>query len=540
MAYHLMTIIWRAGYIFLISLLLWLLFTASWISVGGSELDRGLSFGNEIIPSLKSVLYALYVAGASTFCATFAGFAIYQCDQKVRFSLHGIASLLILPFLLGNSSAAYLQKLIFYDSALFEAAIKSGWLSMHAIGGLGAIWQYGSLGAYLCYLALTQLAARETQYARINHLPDRHFYFDIYTSRTASLSVILFLFFYLFSYYEYTKLYLLYKPSVAAGTELVSHGLARIYKTISISAPSMANTYIFSYSWILIGTVIVSAILFLNLWMKAIRISRNIAVLHLKNLSSYKQIKPMMYWFACIMAAVFFLSPVIFGIVDSLFRFSWDNIAPLLDAIFPIIPAALTLTLMSSLLAMVARMHWPDWTSKVDKRFTLFAAFSCIAIAVPPITVAITVLYYKGVLLQGATQYYYLWLLAMLLAYLPLITVFFLASYLSIDKAELDYAKIHKLGLKNTIKDIFGWRFLGIYLLTFLLSMSLILNDYTINNVFSDYVVSLSGIFDRSLVGRSENEGLAASLLILSSMLAFSILIVWNFVKRSVVKEASQ
>lgn len=541
MAYHL-TNIQRTSYILSLGLLYILLLIALTLWVSGNDGWLGIvrSFGNEIIPSLKSILYAFYVAGASTLCATWMGFAIYQCDQKTRFSLHWIASLLILPFLLGNSSAAYLQKLIFYDSAIFEAAIRSGWLSMHALGGLGAIWQYGSLGAYLCYLALTQLATQEIQYTRINHLPDRYFYFDIYTSRITSLSAILFLFFYLFSYYEYTKLHLLYKPSVAAGTELATHSLARIYKTISISDPSIANISIFSHSLFLIAIVIGSAFLFLNLWMKIRETNRAIVIPHLKNRPFHKRISSAIYWFTCIVATVFFLSPVIFGIVANLFSFKWENIAPLMDAIFPIMPVALVLTLASSLLAMVARIGWSNWTSKVNIRFALFVALSCVVTAVPPITIAITALYYKGTLLQGSTQYYYLWSLAMLLAYLPLITVFFLASYLSIDKSELDYAKIHKLGLKNIIKDIFGWRFLGIYLLTFLLSTSLILNDYTINNVFSDFVASLSGIFDRSLVGRSENQGLAASLLILSSMLAFSILMVWNFVRRSAIKESLQ
>ena len=373
-------------------------------------------------------------------------------------------------------------------------AVHGGWLSMHLLGGLGAVWQYGSLGAYLCYLALTQLKVREVEYVHINKLPDHNFYFDFYISRVTSLSIILFLLFYLFSFYEYTKLHLLYKPSVAAGTELAAHSLLRVYKSVSIYDPSAANVHIFNYSLFLMLVVIVSLFLSINVWAKSIEAGRNIIMSGFDRGSPSRQTKDRVYLSICIFAGVFFIYPVIYGFINSIYQFNLDSISPLTNAIGPVIPVALVLTLAASMCAMIARVHWPTYTSRVNSKFAVFVALSCIAIAVPPIAIAITVLYYKGFLPPIAGQNYYAWGSGMLLAYLPLITVFFLASYLSISKEELNYAKVHKVHLINIVKDIFGLRFLAIYLLTFLLSISIILNDHTINNMFSDFVVSLSGV----------------------------------------------
>ena len=525
----------RFSYVLILLSPVLLLFAAFLISAGNDDLNRGVFFDTQILPSLKSILYAFYVAAFSTLLATLIGFSIYQCEKKYKLSLHWFVSLLVLPFLLGSSSAAYLQKIILANSGIFEMAVHGGWLSMHFLGGLGAVWQYGSLGAYLCYLALTQLNMREVEYVHINKLPDRNFYFDFYISRVTSLSIILFLLFYLFSFYEYTKLHLLYKPSVAAGTELAAHSLSRVYKSVSIYDPLAANVHIFNSSLFLMVVVIISLLLSINVWAKSIDAGRNIIMSGFDRGSPSRQTKDRVYLSICIFAGVFFIYPVIYGFTNSIYQFNLDSISPLTNAIGPVIPVALVLTLAASMCAMIARMHWPNYTSRVNSKFAVFIALSCIAIAVPPIAVAITVLYYKGFLPPVASQNYYVWGSGMLLAYLPLITVFFLASYLSISKEELNYAKVHKLHLINIVKDIFGLRFLAIYLLTFLLSISIILNDHTINNMFSDFVISLSGVFDRSLIGRSENETLAASLLLLSSALAFSILFIWTLARRSMM-----
>lgn len=477
----------------------------------------------------RSTLFAFLT---SVFCVTIAMTVAFALRRAVVNSRNGrILALLIIPFLIGETSAAFIFKMLLLNSSLMEWAYQEPVRILTVIAFIQA-WQYTSLFIYLFFLSFKSVSPRLTQYSQAFGFSNWEYFKDICLPSMKNQITLFALIIFIYSFYEDVKISLIFKVSEGLNAELASHWLYRNFQ----------SDLLISYNYALHNTFIRSAGLFLLIAFTSTLTGLLLAFLInrlkqspfvLKSKSAFKStgsatISLRTFILAtvlvCPMVLVFFKVPI--QAADGSYLSS-----PLLLSI----PAALLASIIAVIFSFVARMtHIQQMASFTSYSYAFLILLFGI-LFIPPLLIMLAGFQWMSSLhMAGIASTVFFWLVGHGLLLLPILSGFLIVTYFQVSAGELYYCRIYLIGRKDLFYRNFFQRFKAEYLLTFLFAYTLIMNEGLLNKVFSDRIPSFTAVLNESISSKSSDYSVSMLFFLISLLMAAGCILIWNYsIKRN-------
>jgi len=475
----------------------------------GKAATRTLFFG--VLSSLFNVVTALLIA---------VGLARIKIS-----SLKGkLMALLIIPVLLGDVSIAFVAK-SFFDSSqvLHESAL----LKYLLLIGM-QFWQFGTLYIYLFWLVLQNIPANRFEYAKAHALSKATIKKDVLLPACRDLSVFLFVFNFIISIGEVAKSQLVLRASRGTNTELVGQWLQRTYQSLSLQNLEVAASRVLQHSggFILLAllVVVIGASIFSIFYGLLLRRRIVVPIPFSQRIDRDHTIG---FWILIILV----IAPILRQLLIYGVNFDGGESAlmqPLLLALL----AALISTVLSAFLGMIWRFSFRTILDKFNDRSTLFMVFIMLVQFIP--TVLVMFAGYQWIMeleLSGNMSIQFVWVSSHVLLSLPILSSFVVASHFRLDNKELIYSDVSSVSLSKVFHDSFVSRFYGDYVLTFIIGVSLIWNEFGVNSILSDFIPSFVSELKVSVSGKGADYSKAMGYFGVSSLIAVGSFLTWTLVQ---------
>jgi ABC-type sugar transport system permease subunit len=493
------------------------------------NIDFSIFFDNQnqfSYTSLRTIGFALL----ASIIIVSLGFLLALLILKVKlFSKLGVnLSFMILPVTLGNISIAFICKLLLGDTAFFAMLIKKGVSYQFLFLIFLQFWQFGILFTYLFWMALQNIPQKFYTYALATNFSSWQKLKDIYIPQTKNLWMLLLVIGFVFTLFEESKLFYLFKVSQGTNSELITNWLARNYQSAILINPNYAKNIIYNASNIVFILSLVALVILALLFLFILR-SFSIAKLYFdfKNSVSLKLSKSVAYIISLILLAI-----IILPIVSTFFKLTFkidDSISELGFTLLMTLIASLLASVVAITLAISSRIAWRKYLLSFNTKSLFFIIALYLILLIPPIVIQICG--YKWMSLIGynsITGIYIIWLLSHTILSLPVLGSFSLFNHFRVSNNELDYIQLHQLSKLEIIKYSFIKRFKAEYFLLVIIAFSFIWNEAILNNLFSDYIPSFASGMKMLITGRAADYSKAFGYLIVSIALSITASVIWR------------
>jgi ABC-type Fe3+ transport system permease subunit len=526
------TIGWRLGAIFLFALVA-IILVPFLLRLPGMDLgilgDTGKVFAPALGRSIGVALFAaLFIVGIAFLLALFmVGIPAFS-------RMGNWLAILILPITLGNLSIAFLCKVLFGDTAYFNAVATGDVTGKLAFLLLLHGWQYGILFTYLFWLNFQSIPGSVLDYSRATGFTRYQRIKDIYLPRSRNLIIMLSSILFLFTVYEESKLQYLFKPSPGTGSELVAHWLSRSYQSMLVAGPDKANDLAFGAgATTFLAVLVVLTILFLfvhiamRTWIRSNRYPATNTVQDEQRTSTGRSAQ-----LIALLLIALVLVPVAAALIVLPYLAGSD-----IGHLWPSFIMTLIATLVAGSIAigmgMAVRVGWKERLSSFSPRSLPFFLGLVALLLVPPLLVLLSGYAWMGQLGYSWTQMIWpIWVAGHMLLTKPLLGSFVLFSHFRVSTNELDYLQLHGLSKWEIAKTSFLQRFKAEYLLLFILAFSFIWNEGVVNNLFSDFIPSFAANLKMLITGRAADLQHAAAFLWMSIALSLVSVALWFAIVR--------
>ncbi len=458
------------------------------------------------------------------------GFILALLILKVKlFSKLGVnLSIMILPVTLGNISIAFICKLLLGDTAFFAMLINKGVTYQFIFLIFLQFWQFGILFAYLFWMALQNIPEKFYTYAHVTNFSSWQKLKDIYIPQTKNLWMLLLVIGFVFTLFEESKLFYLFKVSQGTNSELITNWLARNYQSAILINPGYAKNTIYSASNIVFLLSLIALVILALIFLFILRsFSASKIYFNFKKSVPVKLSKSIAYIISFILLAI-----IILPIVSTFFKLTFkidESISELGFTLFMTLIASLLASAVAITLAISSRIAWRKHLFSFNTKSLLFFIALYLILLIPPIVVQICG--YKWMSLIGynsITGIYIIWLISHTILCLPVLGSFSLFNHFRVSNSELDYIHLHRLSKFEIIKYSFIKRFKAEYFLLIIIAFSFIWNEAILNNLFSDYIPSFASGMKMLITGRAADYSKAFGYLIVSIALSITASVIWR------------
>ena len=478
--------------------------------------------------TLRSMLVALLSAGLCICCGFFYALKLRKIELS---STQGKwFSLLIVPFLLGNVSVAFIFKMLLLNNEIKSIAFTSPWI-IFGILIVIQIWQFGSLFAYLLWISLKSISNEQLVFAEVSALTSYEKVRDLYLPHTKNLLILLFLIGFVFSFYEDIKLTLIFSASPGTDSELISHWLYRQFRSDLLINFNFAAVKVASYSFLYILPIaFVGFLLFSGLLTKGITVfsrSRKKIILP-EIIPDNKKLKEQKAGRKMPLILLVLLAPVIYLIATQSINYQ-NSVVVLWEPFYLTLLASLIACTLSIILSVALRLAGPVTMGTFNKTSILILALLYTIRLTPPIVLLIAGFKWLNIVnLSHQSAISLFWIIGHCMLSLPLLGSFLFVTHFRVHKKELEYLSIFNIPERSKFYWNFWRRFRGDYLLTFLFATTIIWNEGIINRVFSDSIPSFVSILLRTISSRQADYSEAMTFLFVSILLAALCLFLWT------------
>jgi len=464
--------------------------------------ERSVAFS--FVSTILNIFFSLFIA------ILLSRFSLYKRTGR-------LISILIIPFLLGNISIAFIGKILFSNSEFFQQDAFMKFVALTII----QFWQLGTLYVYLFWLNIKSIPDTYVTYASSVKMTFGEKIKDIYLPACRNLAILLFIINFIFSIYENTKIQIIFKSSVGTHTELISQWLNRTYKSNSLINSIFANeitnqqgiiilfltlTIILAFSWI-----------FSKAYKKTIRFNKAL------NIPSSKYISKL---FPAILLIFIFL-PILYTIYSTIKDIKFEFIYLITPFVFTLTTSFLAVFL-AIMLAIMLRLSWQKTLSAFNNRSLFFFIIIFTLQLIPPIIIYITGFQWLKIIgYQSEWNIHIAWIIGHIFLILPLILSFIIVFHFRTLNREIDYLEAHRFSLRQIIKDSFLRRYRAEYFLTFLIAFSIIWNESIINNLLSDSIPSFVSEMKMNIEGRAADYAKGMNYLFVVLGIAFTAIWLW-------------
>lgn len=484
-------------------------------NLSGYSINTFFSSQEGTIAFKRSVFFAL----GSTIINIVFSLLIALSLVNIRINIKGgkWITLLIIPIMLGNVSIAFIGKIIFSNSAIFQLDSFMKFTALTII----QFWQYGTLFIYLFWLNMQNIPSSVLNYAQAIKMSFGEKVKDLLLPACRNLAILLFILNFILSVYEDAKIQIIFKSSVGTHTELISQWLNRSYQSNSLINSLFANEKAIQYSitilFLALILTMISAFIFSVIYNKTTKLNTPFRIAKSKYLSNVLLIGLL----------VFVFSPLLYTILITVKYFRFEFFHLITPFIFTFLATALAL-LFSVLLGITLRLGWKKTLSSFNNRSLVFFIFLFILQLIPPI-----VIYLTGFQWLKLTGYQSLWGLQLLwiaghiILILPLLISFVSVFHFRTSNSELGYMEAQNFSLRQIFKDSFLRRYRAEYLFTFLIGFSFIWNESVINNLLSDFIPSFVSEMKMNIEGRAANYAKGMNYLFVVLGIALTAVWIW-------------
>jgi hypothetical protein len=123
------------------------------------------------------------------------------------------------------------------------------------------------------------------------------------------------------------------------------------------------------------------------------------------------------------------------------------------------------------------------------------------------------------------------WFISQLVFTVPFILLFYVFLNFQIKSNELKYLRVLGVNFNYILKTSFLRRFFPEYVLSLIITTFIIINEGTINSIYSDVVPSFTSEFIRSYFGRGINEPIGDTLFAIQLLISLIVITIWNIQK---------
>lgn len=443
------------------------------------------------------------------------------------FSVKGkYLAFLLIPVLLGNVSVAFVGKLLFAQHAFFHQNVWLKWATLLLV----QFWQFGTMFIYLFWLNLQGIPKAFWEYASSIRLNPSEQTKDIMLPSCRNLAMLLFMTHFIFAWHEQVKIDFIFKASRGTHTELISHWLHRTFQSDSLLSPMIAIQNTLQMSLLILGLSLILIFVVTACFYGAYQFYiKNRRPSFLTHSVAWHQI----YWFGLLL---FVWVPISYVIGHTVIHLEIQIAHLWKPALFTGI-AAFVATLFSIGMGILWRVGWRDWLYTLNERSILFFIFLFLIQLIAPIALILTGFHWlKQIGYQNEWFLYGVWMLGHLFLVFPLSSTFILVTHFRTTNTELNYLDAHQMSFTEMVRDSFVKRFFVDYILTFLITFSLIWNEGSINSTLSDFIPSFISEMKMSLTGRGADYAKGMSYLLLSIAIAVTALFSWKIILDQIEK----
>lgn len=475
---------------------------------------------------LRSLLFAL---GSVLFCLAGSFILAYIMRNITSKLLLLLASLMMLPFLMGNVSLSFLFKILLFDSDFIKSIYENTSL-LFFVMLLLQFWQNGFLYTYVFLLNNKAIDENLINYGEVNKFSTFEKIKNIYLPNQRNLIILLSIFSFVTSFYESAKFQIILRSSQGTNSELISQKLYNGFKSGLMINAQYATDTIFAKSilfYIPISIVIVFA-LYKLLNILVLKLSKSALQLPSTNLS--KKSKNRVASSVMLLVLGLIILPII-----SLFLkqdLSFGKLSYLIETIsLSAIAALLLLVLFALPLGMSLRIGFlKTFHSFNNKSVSVFILLFLLYL-LPPLALMLCGFEWSSFFnFKGSLSTRLFWLFGQCVNSLPIVATFIIVIHFSVKNKELIYVKSMKLTNLETIKYSFLKRFKLEYLLTLLFAFSLIWNEGTFNKVYSDRIPSYVSEIMRTVSSRNADYSQGMLFFLFSLFISLACIVIWNVI----------
>ena len=311
-------------------------------------------------PLFKTILYSLVMTITTLLFGLVMSIFLFR--TKLSSATGKYLNVLLMPVILGNVAVAFIFKILFFDTSL---PFKNEYTKFISIG-LIQIWQYGTLVTYLFWLNQQTIKNNIILYSRSIKMNLFEKVKDIILPKQKELFLLLFIVVYIFTFYENTKLQIIYKSSRGTNTELITQWITRNYQNNILGSFDHALQALMSSSIITFSLTLVSIIFSLFVFKK---IYEKIITSRINyNINPVKS----NFGFVGIVIATSILCPILYILINN-FNILELNISKMGGTIILTLIAAFISTTVSIFISILLRLAFPKYLSKLsgDRKSTL-------------------------------------------------------------------------------------------------------------------------------------------------------------------------
>ncbi|MBK8516585.1 MAG: hypothetical protein IPL55_09990 [Saprospiraceae bacterium] len=493
---------------------IYFLFNVPFLYYGFGNITDQLNKSDSIIyPITRSVILAF----SQSFLILLISFIFSLFFRHITLeSIQGrLMNIFILPFLIGSLSTCFIFKIILFNSSLLYESLLVQYVTLLII----QFWQYGTLFIYLFWLNYALTIKKDVEKVKLYNLNFKELLRDVIYPGQKNLLLLFFILCFILSYYESSKVFLLFKSSRGTNSELVSQWLNRLYQSSSLMNPETAFS-ISSGAGLFIFVLAIFSI-FLGTFIFQKSISSLIHFFTTKKIS-LKFVTIIFYLSLLLIGA-----PFIIVFFTNLSKIS-VNIDLIRSILLSVIVAIATLTI-AIFFSISTRIIWPNTLSKLNSKSMLFLYLYSFMIVLPPTIILISLFYwYKYVNFGSEFQLTILWILSQIVLAFPLANLFITISHLRIKNARLEYTQVIKLNFFEKVRDVFFAELGGDYIFILILTFSAVWNEYTVSSILSDVIPAFSNEINKAVLSKSADYTSAMSYLYFAIILGILSLFVWD------------
>lgn len=475
---------------------------------------------------LRSLLFAF---GSVVFCVigSFAlAYVMRNISSKVLLLL---ASLMMLPFLMGNVSLSFLFKILLFDSE-FITSIYQNTSLLFVIMFLLQFWQNGFLFTYVFLLNNKGVDSNLVNYGEVNKFTSFEKIKNIYLPKHRNLIILLSIFSFVTSFYESAKFQIILRSSQGTNSELISQKLYNSFKSDLMINAGYASDSIFAKSLLFYIplTILVVFIIYKVLSLSIVKLSKS--SIQLPNLNLLVIWKNRIATFSVLSAIGLIIIPIVLLFLKQ--EISFGKLSYLIETIsLSGIAAILLIILFAIPLGLSLRIGFLNiFHSFNNKSITVFIILFLLYL-LPPLALMLCGFEWSSFFnFKGSLSTRVFWLFGQCVNSLPIIATFIIVVHFYVKNKELIYSKSMRLSNIETIKYSFLKRFKLEYLLTLLFAFSLIWNEGTFNKVYSDRIPSYVSEIMRTVSSRNADYSQGMLFFAFSLLISLVCIIIWNVI----------
>lgn len=478
---------------------------------------------NALLRSLFFAIGSVLICVVGSFCLAYI---LRNISSKIVLLL---ASLMMLPFLMGNVSLSFLFKILLFDSE-FITSIYQNTSLLFVIMFLLQFWQNGFLFTYVFLLNNKGVDSNLVDYGEVNRFTSFEKIKNIYLPKHRNLIILLSIFSFVTSFYESAKFQIILRSSQGTNSELISQKLYNGFKSDLMINAGYASDAIFAKSllfYIPLSVLIVFLIYKLTS-LTIIKLSKSSLQLPQFNLSIISKNNAATFLMILIIAII--ITPIAFLFFKQ--SISFMKLSYLLETISLSGAAASLLILLFAIpLGLSLRISFLNiFHSFNNKSIGVFIVLFLLYL-LPPLALMLCGFEWSSFLnLKGSFSTRVFWLFGQCVNSLPIVATFIIVIHFYVQNKELIYSKAMRLSTMETIKYSFLKRFKLEYLLTLLFAFSIIWNEGTFNKVYSDRIPSYVSEIMRTVSSRNADYSQGMLFFTFSLLISLVCILIWNVI----------